>query len=95
MDYAPAAFKTVFLHLAHKPNNPLIVHCTVGRGKTGVFCALTLSVCGVEDEVIAKEYALTGIGLPMELKQKAVDHLMKNPALKGNEQGVWNLINAK
>jgi protein tyrosine/serine phosphatase len=39
------------------------VHCTAGKDRTGVLCALLLSLCGVEDDIVAGEYALTEAGL--------------------------------
>jgi protein tyrosine/serine phosphatase len=73
----------------------MIVHCTAGKDRTGVICALILSLCGVDDEVVAKEYSLTELGLPNEWKQGVIEHLMDNPALKGNMAGAINMISAK
>ncbi|MFC6017504.1 tyrosine-protein phosphatase [Plantactinospora solaniradicis] len=38
---------------------PVLVHCVAGKDRTGVVCALTLSVLGVADEDIAEDYART------------------------------------
>ena len=38
---------------------PMVVHCMAGKDRTGVACALTLSLLGVSDEDIATDYALT------------------------------------
>ncbi|GFJ78213.1 tyrosine-protein phosphatase [Phytohabitans houttuyneae] len=38
---------------------PVVVHCVAGKDRTGVVCALTLSVLGVSDEDIATDYALS------------------------------------
>jgi protein tyrosine/serine phosphatase len=38
---------------------PVVVHCMAGKDRTGVVCALTLSLLGVSDEDIATDYALT------------------------------------
>jgi protein tyrosine/serine phosphatase len=95
MENAPPAYRTILLHLANEPEKPLIIHCTAGKDRTGVLCALILSLCGVDDETIANEYALTEIGLSTEWKKAVIAHLMENPALKGNETGAWNLISAK
>jgi protein-tyrosine phosphatase len=38
---------------------PIVVHCMAGKDRTGVVCALTLSLLGVSDEDIATDYALT------------------------------------
>jgi protein tyrosine/serine phosphatase len=58
LENAPPSYKTILLHLANEPEKPLIVHCTAGKDRTGVICALVLSLCGVDDEVVAKEYSL-------------------------------------
>jgi hypothetical protein len=73
----------------------LIVHCTAGKDRTGVICALVLSLCGVDDEVVAHEYSLTEVGLPTQWKTAVIEHLMDNPALKGNMGGALNMISAR
>jgi len=42
---------------------PALVHCTAGKDRTGVVIALVLAVLGVPDQVIAADYALSGIYL--------------------------------
>lgn len=74
---APASYRTILLHLANEPSKSLIVHCTAGKDRTGVICALVLSLCGVPDEVVAYEYSLTEIGLTNEWKQGVISHLSK------------------
>lgn len=60
-----------------------------------MLCALILSLCGVEDEVIAREYNLTEIGLTDEWKAGVIEHLLSNPLLEGHRDGAANLISAK
>ncbi|KAI9671228.1 MAG: hypothetical protein M1829_004635 [Trizodia sp. TS-e1964] len=66
------AFRTILQHLLPPANtktnppplpSPFLIHCTVGKDRTGVIVALVLSLCGVADEDIAREYALTEQGL--------------------------------
>jgi hypothetical protein len=83
------------LHLVNEPERPLIVHCTAGKDRTGVLCALILSLCGVDDDIVAHEYSLTEVGLSTEWKDAVIEHLMDNPALKGNPEGCKNLISAR
>jgi len=45
-------------HIVHK-RTPFIVHCTAGKDRTGVVCALLQMICGVDEEQIAWEYELT------------------------------------
>jgi len=92
---APPSYRTILLHLANDPEKPLIVHCTAGKDRTGVICALVLSLCGVNDEIVAHEYALTDVGLSKEWKESVIEHLMDNPALKGDMEGAWNMISSK
>jgi hypothetical protein len=58
----PKVFESIFRHLIAKPRSPIIVHCTAGKDRTGVFIMLLFGLCGVDDEVIAREYELTNLG---------------------------------
>jgi protein-tyrosine phosphatase len=42
---------------------PVVVHCMAGKDRTGVVCALTLSLLGVSDDDIATDYALTEVSM--------------------------------
>jgi protein tyrosine/serine phosphatase len=72
----------------------MIIHCTAGKDRTGVICALILSICGVSDETVAYEYSLTEEGLA-ELKDTLIAQLLGNPALENNEKGAINMISAR
>lgn len=91
---AEGAYKTILLHIANEPDKPLVVHCTAGKDRTGVICALLLSLCGVDDETVAKEYELTEQGLS-SMVPMIMAHLKDHPALKGNQEGVMNMLSAK
>ncbi|WP_213455228.1 tyrosine-protein phosphatase [Rhizomonospora bruguierae] len=45
--------------IADPATAPVVVHCAAGKDRTGVVCALALSVLGVSDEDIAEDYALS------------------------------------
>ena len=38
---------------------PMVVHCTSGKDRTGVLCALVLNLCGVKDAVVFEDYHQT------------------------------------
>ncbi|PGH26924.1 hypothetical protein AJ80_01305 [Polytolypa hystricis UAMH7299] len=71
LEMGAGAYGTILRHvLEHPPPSKVggegeafLVHCTAGKDRTGVFCALILSLCGVADEIVADEYALTAQGL--------------------------------
>lgn len=77
---------------AHPP--PVLIHCTAGKDRTGVIVALVLSLCGVSDDVIAYEYNLTEIGLASR-HEELMQHLLNNPSMKGNLEGVRRMIGAQ
>ncbi len=45
--------------IADADRAPLVMHCFAGKDRTGVLAALTLSLLGVADEDVAREYALS------------------------------------
>ena len=68
---------------------PVVVHCMAGKDRTGVVCALTLSLLGVSDDDIAADYALTTaamVPLTQKLRTKhpdivdGKDHMFDSPA---------------
>lgn len=73
---------------------PILLHCSAGKDRTGVICALILSLCGVEDEVVAHEYSLTDLGLKSR-HGEFVAHLIKEPALQGNPLGARRMVGSR
>jgi protein tyrosine/serine phosphatase len=55
-------FGMILRHLRDS-DDPIIIHCTAGKDRTGVICAIILKLLGCDDEVVAREYELTTIGL--------------------------------
>ncbi|GIF77803.1 tyrosine-protein phosphatase [Asanoa siamensis] len=45
--------------IADPDAGPVLVHCVAGKDRTGVVCALTLSLLGVGDDDVAADYALS------------------------------------
>ncbi|HEY8452045.1 MAG: tyrosine-protein phosphatase [Micromonosporaceae bacterium] len=48
--------------IADESAAPTVVHCVAGKDRTGVVCALTLSLLGVSDADIDADYALSTAG---------------------------------
>jgi len=40
-----------------------LIHCSLGKYRPGVLCAIILSLAGVDDDIVAQEYALTTEGI--------------------------------
>ncbi|MFK3679553.1 tyrosine-protein phosphatase [Microbacterium sp. NPDC090218] len=52
-----------------------LVHCTVGKDRTGVTVALALSAVGAEREAVIADYALTESQLPAQRSQRIAAYL--------------------
>jgi protein tyrosine/serine phosphatase len=57
------SFRAIMQYILQDSAGPVLFHCTVGKDRTGVFSALILKLCGVADEDIVADYALTTEGL--------------------------------
>ncbi|KAI7888308.1 tyrosine phosphatase family-domain-containing protein [Mucor mucedo] len=66
LEKGASQYRNIFMHLIQNHSTTttqsIIVHCTAGKDRTGIFCMLLLGLCGVEDEIIANEYALSNLG---------------------------------
>lgn len=54
---------------------PTLVHCTVGKDRTGVVVALALSAVGADRDAVVADYALTASQLPEERNRAVVEYL--------------------
>lgn len=73
-------FRTMFLQILQKPDEPFVFHCTAGKDRTGIFAMLVLRLAGVDWYTIAMEYALTTVGLLPDhekIKAKYIQGLVK------------------
>jgi protein-tyrosine phosphatase len=76
------ALSTALSVIADPQAAPVVVHCMAGKDRTGVTCALALSLIGVSDADIAADYALTTTAM-----QTLVEYLRANnpSAIEGQE----------
>ncbi|KAI9654811.1 MAG: hypothetical protein M1821_005805 [Bathelium mastoideum] len=75
LEHGGSSFALVLRHIRDNPTKPFMVHCALGKDRTGVCIALILKLAGVADDVVAKEFALTETGLG-EWKMQIVDKLV-------------------
>ena len=48
------------------------MHCSAGKDRTGVVCALVMNVLGVDDETIVTDYALSNLSTAKLLSMRDV-----------------------
>ena len=91
---ATGAFRRLFEHVRDRPREPFLVHCTAGKDRTGLACALALSVAGVSDGVVADEYARTEAGLAAWMPRVA-RMMLRIPEFNGDETKIRQALGAK
>jgi hypothetical protein len=89
-----SAIREILLHVRDRPNDALLCHCSAGKDRTGVAIAILLKLAGCEDEVVAREYELTELGLAAR-KDFIVEYLMSQPGLEGNREKVERIVGSK
>lgn len=58
-------------------DQPVLVHCTVGKDRTGVTVAVTLAAAGVDESAVIADYARTERLLPEWRNKHVIDKLRK------------------
>ncbi|KAL9056509.1 MAG: hypothetical protein Q9162_002884 [Coniocarpon cinnabarinum] len=92
--HAQPSVKEILLHILNHPHSPLLIHCAGGKDRTGVVIALILSIAGVDDEIVAEEYALTMVGL-RDRKSEMVGRLLELEVLGGNREKAERMVEAR
>jgi len=59
LDHCGIQFAAVLRAIAAEGGAPALIHCAVGKDRTGLSIALALSVAGVAPETIAEDYSLS------------------------------------
>ncbi len=70
---ARAGYRRLFSDLIREEHRPALFHCTAGKDRTGWAAAMLLTLLGVPDELVMREYLLTNAQL-LPAEQRVLDH---------------------
>ena len=92
LEFGPESWIRMFEIFARASSQPILLHCTAGKDRTGVSTAFLLSVLGVDRALIEEDYILTNrdvarqidfientIGLPEGMNRDSMMHVAGVP----------------
>ncbi|KAF9450637.1 hypothetical protein P691DRAFT_664908 [Macrolepiota fuliginosa MF-IS2] len=94
LDHGGPAFGRILRHVRDKPNEGCLFHCTAGKDRTGIIAAILLNLAGVDDETIAKDYALTRVGRE-PAREMIMARLSKEPLFASNNEAALNMFTCR
>jgi protein tyrosine/serine phosphatase len=51
--------RTILLYIRDHPEDTFLIHCSLGKDRTGVVFAILLCIAGVSKELMAIEYSIS------------------------------------
>lgn len=75
LDGSGACIARVVTQLAE--GHPTLVHCAIGKDRTGVSVAVTLAAAGVDEDAIVADYAATEAQLPQDRAEQVLEWLTR------------------
>ncbi|KAF7432667.1 hypothetical protein PC9H_004609 [Pleurotus ostreatus] len=94
LDHGGEAFGAVLRHIHDRPTEGCLFHCTAGKDRTGLLAALLLKLAGVDNEAIAKDYALTRVGRE-PARPMIMARLAKEPLFASNNEAALNMFTCR
>jgi hypothetical protein len=87
LDIGAAAFTEAFTQIVAPGGAPALVHCAIGKDRTGVLVALLLDAAGVDRDAIVADYARSGERMaPIIARWTAANTSAGNPSSALAEQ---------
>ncbi|TPX37491.1 hypothetical protein SmJEL517_g00542 [Synchytrium microbalum] len=89
------AYRQYYRHLLEK-DTPCIIHCSAGKDRVGTGIALLLSFLGVDDDIVARDYAMSAVIEGRDRDENVLkDFMVRYKAQTGTEidmQGASNML---
>ncbi|KAG6910995.1 hypothetical protein DXG01_006049 [Tephrocybe rancida] len=94
LDHAGPSFGAILRHIRDNPTEGCLFHCTAGKDRTGIIAAILLKLAGVNNTVIAEDYALTRVGRE-PAREKIMARLSKEPLFASNNEAALNMFTCR
>jgi protein-tyrosine phosphatase len=80
--------------IADSGTDPVLVHCTAGKDRTGVVIAIALLAAGVDREHVIRDYEATEANLAGEWSERMLAAVAKHPRLGAAGEALREIISA-
>ncbi|EXA30689.1 hypothetical protein FOVG_17954 [Fusarium oxysporum f. sp. pisi HDV247] len=88
-------FKLILHHVRDRPEEPFLLHCTLGRDRTGIIAGVLLYLAGANRETMALDYILTRLGSE-PVRKRMLDHVADTIGCRDFDTlGVHNLCSLR
>lgn len=88
LECAPA-YRVIFNHIKDHPKCPILVHCDIGKDRTGLLVSLILKVLDVSNDDIEEEYHRSEIEIVPLIASKS-RKLLENPVIANHSTDIGN-----
>jgi protein tyrosine/serine phosphatase len=89
LTHSTSEIASLFALLAKPEVYPVLVHCTLGKDRTGLVVLLVAMLCGASEEGVVRDYERSGVELEgeREEREKEVAKIGLSPSFAGVEEG--------
>ena len=70
LTYSTSEIATLFTLLSKPESYPVLVHCTLGKDRTGLVVLLVALLCGAGEEGVVRDYERSGVELEGEREER-------------------------
>ena len=78
LEHTKGAIADILSVISDSENLPVLIHCAHGKDRTGLVIAVILSCLGVDDDIIAEDYAESEVSFMTYMERSCYSHTIVN-----------------